>query len=127
MHNGHMTAQEAYERREAYIPVWEFSDKLRKARQTMRMSQEQFAQAINIKASTYSAYESGRAMPRMRDSNAIAHRLQMLTKIPAEWFLVTEDPNGGDNGSHLGESNSGPIHYKCNGSNVIPLSRKLAA
>lgn len=95
VHNLGMEKQRAYKRPDgAIIPVWQFNDKLRKARSITGMSQDQFAEQLELKASTYSAYESGRAMPRMRDASPLAHRLQALTRIPAEWFLVTDDHDG---------------------------------
>lgn len=75
------------------IPVWEFSDKIRKARDITGLGQKDFAARVDLNASTLAAYETGRAAPRFRDAPALAKRLQLLTGIPADWFLVVDDPN----------------------------------
>lgn len=75
------------------IPVWEFSDKIRKARDTTGLGQKEFAARIDLNPSSLAAYETGRATPRFRDAPALAKRLQLLTGIPADWFLVVDDPN----------------------------------
>ena len=75
------------------IPVWEFGDKIRKARDTTGLGQKEFAARIDVNPSTLAAYETGRATPRFRDAPALAKRLQLLTGIPADWFLVVDDPN----------------------------------
>lgn len=75
------------------IPVWEFSDKIRKARDTTGLGQKEFAARIDLNPSTLAAYETGRATPRFRDAPALAKRLQLMTGIPADWFLIVDDPN----------------------------------
>ncbi|UBH06443.1 hypothetical protein K8P10_001954 [Leucobacter sp. Psy1] len=75
------------------IPVWEFSDKIRKARDIAGFGQREFAEQVGLTASTLAAYETGRSTPRFKDAPGLAKRLQLLTGIPADWFLVVDDPN----------------------------------
>jgi transcriptional regulator with XRE-family HTH domain len=86
-----MTTQYAYA--PGQIPVWTFADKIRKARDITGDNQKQFADRINITASTLAAYETGRSTPRFKDAGSLANRLQIATGIPAAWFLVEDDPN----------------------------------
>ncbi|WP_292727166.1 helix-turn-helix domain-containing protein, partial [Microbacterium sp. UBA837] len=75
------------------LPVWGFSDKIRKARDITGLGQKDFAARIDLTASTLAAYETGRSAPRFNDAPSLAKRLQLLTGIPADWFLVVDDPN----------------------------------
>lgn len=75
------------------LPVWGFGDKLRKARDLASMGQKEFATAVGLNPSSLAAYEKGRTSPRFSDAPRLARRIQMLTGIPADWFLVEDDPN----------------------------------
>ncbi len=88
-----MSTQRNYTPETGMLPVWGFSDKIRKARDITGLSQKDFAARTNLTASTLAAYETGRSAPRFNDAPVLAKRLQLLTGIPADWFLVVDDPN----------------------------------
>lgn len=127
------TATDADER----FPLeWTDGEKLRKVRRYLGATQEKFAELLEVKPSTYMAWESGRNA--VNDPKAIARRLKLLANVPMWWFLDTEPPtgpNGGPDGgstSRLGESNPRPIHYKATDSGlnrrtnpgaIVPLPR----
>jgi len=89
-----MSTQRNFAYQPGTLPVWGFSDKIRKARDLSGLGQKEFAARVNLTASTLAAYETGRSSPRFNDAPALAKRLQLLTGIPADWFLVIDDPNG---------------------------------
>lgn len=93
-----MSTQTKYAPEPGKLPVWGFSDKIRKARDLTGLGQKDFAAQVNLTASTLAAYETGRSAPRFNDAPALAKRLQLLTGIPADWFLVIDDPNAPDRG-----------------------------
>ncbi|WP_181723249.1 helix-turn-helix domain-containing protein [Nocardia gipuzkoensis] len=82
------------------IPAWEFSDRLRKARQTTGLDQKAFAENLGVTPGSYAGWESGRSKPR--DQVAVARRVELLTNIPATWVLglyeETPRPEGPDEG-----------------------------
>lgn len=88
-----MTTQRNYAPTQGVLPVWGFSDKIRKARDITGLAQKDFAERVALTASTLAAYETGRSAPRFNDAPALAKRLQLITGIPADWFLVVDDPN----------------------------------
>ena len=88
-----MNARRNYAPQPGQLPVWGFSDKIRKARDIAGLGQKEFAARIDLNPSTLAAYETGRAAPRFNDAPTLAKRLQLLTGIPADWFLVIDDPN----------------------------------
>lgn len=72
-------------------PDWSFADRLRKARTTVGMTQEEFAAAIDVKEGTLAAWEADRAQPRSRDIVDVAKRIEAVTKIPTSWLLGIDD------------------------------------
>lgn len=90
------TATDADER----FPLeWTDGEKLRKVRRYLGVTQEKFAELLEVKSSTYMAWESGRNA--INDPKAIARRLKLLADVPMWWFLDTEpptSPNGGPDG-----------------------------
>jgi transcriptional regulator with XRE-family HTH domain len=108
------------------IPAWTFGERARKVRRELGATQDDFAKQLGVSSPTYSAWETGRNEPsNMPD---VAVKLERITGVAREWFLGWADesprPEGPDGGgvSHLGESNSRPIHYMLNSS-----TRTLAA
>lgn len=93
MHNRAMSTQRKYAGEHGPLPVWGFSDKIRKARDMTGLGQKEFAERIALTSSTLAAYETGRSAPRFNDAPALAKRLQLITGVPADWFLVVDDPN----------------------------------
>ena len=117
-----------------WIPEWTLADRLRKARQSVGMSQREFAEVLEVTASAYSQWEAGNNGPR--DLVATARRIELLTRIPAAWILGVDDknprpdvPDGGQVLPRL-DSNQQPFGYQS--AQVIDLAeyrleRELAA
>jgi transcriptional regulator with XRE-family HTH domain len=93
-----MRTQHSYDKKASVLPIWGFSDKFRKARDITGLKQKEFAAKVDLTASTVAAYETGRSAPRFGDAQRLAKRLQLLTGVPADWFLVEDDPNVGPTG-----------------------------
>jgi transcriptional regulator with XRE-family HTH domain len=72
-------------------PNWSFGDRIRKARITTGMTQEEFAAAIKVKEGTLAAWETNRAHPRSADIVDVAKRIEALTNIPTSWLLGIDD------------------------------------
>lgn len=72
-------------------PHWSFGDRIRKARVTTGMTQEEFAAAIQVKEGTLAAWETSRAHPRATDIVDVAKRIEALTGIPTAWLLGIDD------------------------------------
>jgi transcriptional regulator with XRE-family HTH domain len=114
------------------VPTWTFGDKVRKARDISGLLQKEFAAAIDITASSLAAYETGRSTPRFNDAPRIAKRIQMLTSIPFEWFLVEDvpTPTDGNDGWAPSGSNRRPKDYQGDGTtddDALPPVSDLAA
>lgn len=80
-------------------PQWDFSDRIRKVRRTLGLTQEQMAVALEVGDKRYAAWESGRNTPD--DLPGMAVRLEAFTGVPRTWFLgwVDDSPiGGGSNG-----------------------------
>lgn len=96
-----------------YVPEWTDGDKLRKVRRHLGMTQAEFADALQVNAITYGAWESDRN--RIKDLRTIARRIKVMAGTPLWWWFDTERPDNGpdgDGGSRLTESNRRPIHYE---------------
>jgi len=87
-----------------FVPEWSDGEKLRKIRRHLGKTQEEFATALGVKPTTYSAWEADRNS--VREPKVIARRLKMLAGVPMWWFLDSERPSGPD-GPDGGE-NGGP-------------------
>ena len=70
---------------QSWTPQFEFSDRIRKIRRDLGVSQESFAADLGIKKVTLGAWEVGRSEPR--DVVAVAKRIELLTRVPAAWTL----------------------------------------
>lgn len=93
-----MATQHAHDH--AWVPQWEFGDRLRKVRTDLGYDQKEFAALLELKAPTLSSYEAGRANPRSKDLPALAARLELLTNVPRAWFMgwETENPHQSPDG-----------------------------
>lgn len=79
------------------VPVWDFSDRVRKVRRESGMTQEEFADALTVGRQRYAAWEAGRNIPH--DILAVARRLEKLTGVDKLWFLGwLEQPHEPDDG-----------------------------
>lgn len=85
-----------------YFPQWTEADRLRRIRRDTGLTQAAFAQQLGIKTERYSAWESGRNQPPMRDFIAAAKRIELAFGVAAEWTLglaaSEPDPEGGATG-----------------------------
>ncbi len=76
-----------------------------------------FADALGVKPGSLAGWETDRQRPR--DVVALAKRIEMITRVPAEWVLGLRDgPDEGDS-SPLTGSNRRPLAYKAS---ALPLS-----
>lgn len=98
-----------------YVPAWTDGDKLRKVRRHLRLNQEQMAELLQVKASTYMAWESDRN--RIKDLKAIARRCKALAGTPLWWWFDTEPPRPSDPDGGLTEPPGGiePPTYSLRG------------
>jgi transcriptional regulator with XRE-family HTH domain len=67
------------------------ADRLRKARLVAGLTQEEFAEKLDVKPAAYSHWEAARNTPRKLV--AVAQRIEMLTGIPATWMLGLSEPS----------------------------------
>lgn len=67
------------------LPEWQLSDRLRKIRRDRHMTQDQIAQALGVKAVTWSSWEAGRTHPQ--DVLGLAVAIERRFGVPAAWTL----------------------------------------
>src|SRR4051794_23115372 len=83
--------------RPMWVPTWSLADRLRKIRRDSHMSQEDFANTLGIKPTTYAAWETGRNVPeRILE---LATLIEDTFDVPAAWLLGLLDSRptrGGD-------------------------------
>lgn len=102
------------------IPQWDLADRMAKALRESRMSVQQMADYLEVHRNTVSAWLHGRTPP----SSQTVRLWALRTGVPYDWVRDGAGPDetgpDGDGGgaveSHLGESNSRPIHYEGTGS-----------
>jgi DNA-binding XRE family transcriptional regulator len=81
-----MTSAQSDEPTGAVIPDWTFADRMRKIRRdVLGIEQGEMAEKLNVKKQAYAAWETGRTHPR--DILAIARRVELATRVPAQWVL----------------------------------------
>lgn len=68
------------------IPVWTQGDRLTKARETARLSQEELAHLTGLSRQTISNYERDAVVQRRSGLNLWA----MATGVPVEWLVTGE-------------------------------------
>lgn len=76
------------------IPPWTFQDRLRKARESANLTQEELAEALGIIRGSIQRWESGTRYPRPK----MIEDLAKATNVPLEWLLH------GDEGEEKEES-----------------------
>lgn len=84
-----MTTQSA----ERYFPEWTVADRLRRIRRDTGLTQEAFAERLQLGAQRYSAWESGRNQPPAQDFIRLAKRIELAFGVAAEWTLDLETQN----------------------------------
>lgn len=83
-----------------WMPEWTLADRLRKIRRERHLSQDEFARLLDVKPTTYGAWETGRNSPD--DVIEMARRVEKATGVPAAWTLGvfapldTRTSSGGD-------------------------------
>lgn len=107
----------------ARVPEWTFAERLRKVRRDLKWTQDKMADLLDVKRSTYEAWETGRNKP---DVAELAERLETITGVSRLWFVGWADAGfpGGPGGT-----NTRPYGYKPGGSlspsgNLIPFPSK---
>lgn len=91
-----------------------FADRLALAQRRSGLGVHEIADRIEVHRNTVGAWLNGRNRPRPRDLKAFA----LVTGYPTQWLETGDAPHtgGAPDPSHLGESNSRPIHYMRQGS-----------
>jgi transcriptional regulator with XRE-family HTH domain len=105
------------------VPEWTFAERLRKARRDLKWTQADMAARLDVKASTYEAWETGRNKP---DVAELAEKLEAVTGITRLWFVGWADstaPNGGPGGSNPRSFGYKPGFSMSPGGNVTPFTR----
>jgi transcriptional regulator with XRE-family HTH domain len=74
----------------ARIPEWTFAERLRKGRRDAGLSQKDLAARLEVKESTYSAWETGRNTP---DILELAPKLEMLTGVSRLFYIGWAESN----------------------------------
>ncbi|MBT1542029.1 helix-turn-helix transcriptional regulator [Curtobacterium flaccumfaciens pv. flaccumfaciens] len=80
------------------IPTWTQADRLRKARETVGMEQQQLADATGLSRTTVGKYERGEVKPRRSGLILWA----MATGVPLSWIetgVETQNAPGPDDGT----------------------------
>jgi transcriptional regulator with XRE-family HTH domain len=72
------------------VPEWDLSDRLRKSRLLVGMTQKEFAQMLNISVPSYTQWECGNNGPR--NVVQVAQTIQAVTGISAAWILGLDLP-----------------------------------
>jgi transcriptional regulator with XRE-family HTH domain len=70
-----------------HVPEWTLADRLRRIRRDTGMTQEAFAETLEIGSQRYSAWEAGRNKPPMDEFIGVAKRIELAFGVPAEWTL----------------------------------------
>lgn len=82
-----------------YFPEWTLGDRLRRIRRDTGLTQEAFAERLQVGAQRYSAWEAGRNQPTAADFIGLAKRIELACGVAAEWTLgigsQEPDPDGG--------------------------------
>ena len=83
------------------VPEWTFAERLRKARRDLGWTQAEMSERLEMKASTYEAWETGRNRP---DVSELAERLERVTGISRLWFAGWADGATNNNPDPGGQS-----------------------
>lgn len=109
-----------------FVPEWTDGDKLRKVRRHLKLSQEEFAERLQVNPSTYMAWESDRN--HVKDLRTIARRIKAMAGTPLWWWFDTEPPTGDDNGPGGAPSRTRTYDLRIKRPPVTPFPvRKTAA
>jgi transcriptional regulator with XRE-family HTH domain len=75
-----------------WLPDVSVGDRLRIVRRRKRRTQDEMANLLGVKKTTYSAWESGRNTPSHKEVREIARRLRALDRVPQWWTLGADEP-----------------------------------
>jgi transcriptional regulator with XRE-family HTH domain len=102
------------------VPEWTFAERLRKARRDLKLTQAHMSAQLDVKPSTYEAWETGRNTP---DVATLAPKLEEITGISRLWFIgwAGDAPTGGGNSQD--QIRSGVLRSQ---GNVTSITRVLA-
>lgn len=88
---------------------WTWGDRIRKIRRAAKLSQRDFASALDMKNATIAAWEASESTEPPRGGVAAAKRIEMAFNVPATWTLglssefttrpTPTDPDGGISGT----------------------------
>jgi transcriptional regulator with XRE-family HTH domain len=78
------------------IPSWSLGDRIRKARRQAEMSQQELADAINVKVGSVSSWEADSATPR--HAFEVIAAIAKATDVSVVWLAGLDD--GGTMDSH---------------------------
>lgn len=84
-----------------------FGARLALVRWKMRWNVREAERECNVSQNTWAGWEAGK---KPRNILEVASSIVWATKVDRDWLLFGAGHPEGD-GSHLGESNSRPIHY----------------
>ena len=105
----------------SHVPEWTIGDRLRKIRRSIGgITQEEMAKLLNVKAVTYSAWESDTNKPR--SLVAISKRIEMATGVPAAWVLGLGAP---DDDPDKDPTRNRVIHWYPDDVACSPTSRRV--
>jgi transcriptional regulator with XRE-family HTH domain len=105
-----------------WTPEWTFADRCRRVRIEMRLSQIQMAQLLGVAAPAYSAYESGRNMPR--DPIGFAQTMYQHTGVAVWWMLGIDPDTLPARRRARKDSNLRPRDYQVAGSPTLRMPTK---
>jgi transcriptional regulator with XRE-family HTH domain len=78
------------------IPVFDLSDRLRKAREVTGLDQKAFADEVGISRGTVANYERGKVTPR----EIVLRAWALRTGVPLEWLKTGKAPHHEGEGLH---------------------------
>jgi transcriptional regulator with XRE-family HTH domain len=78
---------------ERHFPEWTIADRLRRIRRETGLTQEAFAERLQLKGQRYSAWESGRNHPPATVFVSLAERIEETFGVAVEWTLGLEMRN----------------------------------
>lgn len=73
------------------IPRWTVGDRLRKARETAGLSQDELAAATGVSRRSISTYESATEAPK----RPVLVSISLATGVPVAWLIGDTPPRGG--------------------------------
>jgi DNA-binding transcriptional regulator YiaG len=76
----------------AKAPTWTTADRIRKIRRIQHLTQDQFAEIVEVAPGTLRTWEAGTSEPKRSDLVLLAVRCQTRFDVPAWWTLGEGGP-----------------------------------